>query len=49
MKLFLQVPPESELTVQLALAQNENGKSNTNMMHEEIMGGKFDVFISWTK
>ena len=31
------------------LAQNENCKTNKYMMHEETMGGKYDVFISWTK
>ena len=31
------------------LAQNKNCKTNTNMMHEEMMGGKSDVFVSWTK
>ena len=30
------------------LSQNENCKTNTNIMHEETMGGKPDVFISLT-
>ena len=31
------------------LAQNKNCKTNTDIMHEETMGDKFDVFISLTK
>ena len=31
------------------LSQNENCKTNTYIMQEEMMGGKSDVFVSWTK